>query len=270
MSKPIAIQVYSLRNEASADLEGVLKALSEYGYNGIEFAGLYGNKPEAVRELCEKYGLTPISAHVTYDEMLNSFDTVFADYATIGCKFMVIPSLPRNRIPGGDRFGETAENIKRFAAKAAEYGIRILYHNHDFEFDKVGNCYKFDLLYSALPAGVLDTEIDVCWVNVGGENPVDYLKKYAGRAPVVHIKDFFGERSEDMYDLIGVANTRPKRPGNFEFRPVGAGLQNIPAILEAADEAGATWYIVEQDQPSMGLTPMECAKKSAEYLLSLN
>ena len=72
-----------------------------------------------------------------------------------------------------------------------------------------------------------------------------------------------------MYDLIGVQNTRPKRPGNFEFRPVGSGIQDIPAILAAADEAGATWYIVEQDNPSMGLTPMECAKKSAEYLLSL-
>ena len=269
MSKPIAIQVYSLRNEAAADLEAVLKALHEYGYNGIELAGLYGNAPEVVRDLCAKYELTPISAHVTYDEMLERFDQVFADYATVGCKFMVLPSLSRSRIPGGDKFGETAENIKRFAAKAAEYGIRILYHNHDFEFDKVGNCYKFDLLYSALPAGVLDTEIDVCWVKVGGESPVDYLKKYAGRTPIVHIKDFYGEKSEDMYDLIGVQNTRPKRPGNFEFRPVGSGLQDIPAILAAADEAGATWYIVEQDNPSMGLTPLECAKKSAEYLLSL-
>ena len=269
MSKPIAIQVYSLRNEAKEDFEGVLKALHEYGYNGVELAGLYGNSPETVRDLCAKYDLTPISAHVTYDEMLNGGETVFADYATIGCKYMVLPSLSKDKLPGGDNFGVCAENITKFAATAAKYGIRILYHNHDFEFDKVGNCYKFDLLYSALPAGVLDTEIDTCWVKVGGESPTDYLKKYTGRAPIVHIKDFFGEKSEDMYDLIGVKNTRPKRPGNFEFRPVGCGLQDIPAILAAADEAGATWYIVEQDNPSMGLTPMECAKKSAEYLLSL-
>ena len=78
MSKPIAIQVYSLRNEAAADLEGVLKALHEYGYNGIELAGLYGNKPEVIRDLCAKYELTPISAHVTYDEMMDAID-IMAD-----------------------------------------------------------------------------------------------------------------------------------------------------------------------------------------------
>ena len=89
---------------------------------------------------------------------------------------MVLPSLSKDKLPGGDNFGVCAENITKFAATAAKYGIRILYHNHDFEFDKVGNCYKFDLLYSALPAGVLDTEIDTCWVKVGGESPTDYLK----------------------------------------------------------------------------------------------
>jgi len=85
---------------------------------------------------------------------------------------------------------------------------------------------------------------------------------------VVHLKDFFGEKSDDMYELIG-EETKPKRPGGFEFRPVGKGLQNFPSILEAADAAGAEWVVVEQDQPSMNLTPMECAKASVEYLRSI-
>ena len=268
MSKPIAIQVYSVRDAAEADLDSTLKSLKEYGYDGIELAGLYGNPPETVRDLCKKHGLTPISAHVSYKEMMADPDKLFSDYATIGCKYVAIPSLPTDRIPGGDNFEETVELIKTFSAAAKKNDIQLLYHNHDFEFETVGGEYKLDIMYKTIPAGVLDTELDTCWVNVGGAEPSEYVKKYSGRAPVVHLKDFFGEKSDDMYELIG-EETKPKRPGGFEFRPVGYGLQNFPSILEAAEAAGAKWVVVEQDKPSMGLTSMECAKKSIEYLRSI-
>ena len=268
MIKPIAIQVYSVRDAAEADFDATLKALKEFGYDGIELAGLYGNAPETVRDLCKKHGLNPISAHVSYKEMMADPDKLFSDYATIGCKYVAIPSLPTDRIPGGEKWDETASLIKTFSAAAEKNGIQLLYHNHDFEFETVGGEYKLDIMYKTIPAGVLDTELDTCWVNVGGEDPAEYVKKYAGRTPVVHLKDFFGEKSDDMYELIG-EETKPKRPGGFEFRPVGAGLQNFPAILDAADAAGAEWVVVEQDKPSMELTSMECAKKSIEYLRSI-
>ena len=86
---------------------------------------------------------------------------------------------------------------------------------------------------------------------------------------MVHLKDFYGEKSENMYELIGIKNDKPQRPSNFEFRPVGSGLQNFPAILEAAEKAGASWVVVEQDKPSMDLTPLECIQKSREYLRTL-
>ena len=72
-----------------------------------------------------------------------------------------------------------------------------------------------------------------------------------------------------MYELIGIEKKAPTRPANFEFRPVGSGKQDFPAILKAAEQAGATWVVVEQDNPSMGLTPMECAAKSRAYLKSI-
>jgi len=151
MSKPIAIQVYSIRNEASADLEGALKALKEFGYDGIELAGLYGNSPETVRDLCAKYGLCPISAHVSYKDMMADPDKIFADYATIGCKYVAIPSLPTDRIPGGEKFEETVELIKTFSAAAKKNGIQLLYHNHDFEFETVKGEYKLDVMYKLFP-----------------------------------------------------------------------------------------------------------------------
>ena len=164
---------------------------------------------------------------------------------------------------------EAVAKIAAIGEAAEKIGLQLLYHNHDFEFVKLDGKYMLDILYETVPAKYLATELDTCWVNVGGEEPAAYVRKYTGRAPVVHLKDFYGEKSDDMYELIGIKPTAPKRPSGFEFRPVGSGLQNIPAILEASVDAGALWVVVEQDNPSMGLTPVECATKSREYLKSV-
>ena len=105
----------------------------------------------------------------------------------------------------------------------------------------------------------------------GGEDPADFIRKYTGRAPVVHLKDFVGEKSAHMYELIGIkSESAGKQPEAFAFRPVGLGKQDFPAILTAAKEAGATWVVVEQDTPTMGLSELESAEKSIQYLKSLN
>ena len=143
----------------------------------------------------------------------------------------------------------------------------LQYHNHDFEFMKVDGEYGLDILYREIGPELLQTQLDTCWVNVGGENPSDYIRKYAGRIPTVHLKDFVGRKSENMYALIGLDEDKKKdTEGKFEFRPVGKGVQNIPSIVEAAIEGGAEWFIVEQDQPCCGWTPLECAAMSVQYL----
>ena len=269
MALPVAVQVYSVRDDASADLRATLEKIKAIGYDGVEFAGLYGYAPEDIKKMCEEIGLVPISAHVPYQDMVNDAEKVLSDYATIGCKFVAVPYLKEENRPGTDDFPNVIENIKKIGAVANKLGMTLLYHNHDFEFIKLDGKYALDILYDEVPADLLQTELDVCWVNVGGEVPADYIRKYAGRCPVVHLKDFHGEKSDDMYELIGIDNKAPKRPGNFEFRPVGSGLQDFPAILKAAEESGATWVVVEQDKASMGLTPMECVTKSREYLKNL-
>ena len=269
MSLPVAVQVYSVRDSASKDLRATLVAIKEMGYDGVEFAGLYGNSPAQIKAMCEEIGLVPVSAHVPYVDPVADAEGVLKQYAEIGCKFVAVPYLMPEHRPDSDQFPTVVENIGKIGKVAKALGIQLLYHNHDFEFMKLDGKYALEVLYDTVPADLLQTELDTCWVNVGGEEPAAYVRKFTDRAPVVHLKDFYGEKSEDMYELIGIEKKAPARPGNFEFRPVGSGLQDFPAILAAAEDAHAQWVVVEQDSPSMGLTPMECTKKSREYLKTL-
>ncbi len=266
---PVAIQVYSVRKDAGKNLYGTLKKIKEMGYDGVEFAGLYKHSPEEVREMCADIGLTPISAHVPYLDMIADPEKVLGDYAAIGCRFVAVPYLTEEYRPGTDRFPEVVENIKKLGAVAKKLGMQLVYHNHDFEFMKLNGKYALDILYADVSPELLETELDMCWVNVGGEDPAKYLAKYAGRSRILHLKDFNGEKSDDMYELIGIEKKAPVRPANFEFRPVGYGKQNFPEILKVAETAGVEWIVVEQDQPSMGKTPLECAAMSREYLRSI-
>jgi len=263
----IALQLYSVRDYAAADLFGVLEQVRAMGYTGVEFAGLYGYDPLAVKEKCAQLGLTPISAHVPLEELTEDLEGTLDCYEKLGCRYVAVPYLSEEYRPGTPGFEGVIESVRTVGAAANRRGMVLQYHNHDFEFVKIDGEYGLDRLYRLVGPELLQTQLDTCWVNVGGEDPVDYLKKYAGRIPTVHLKDFVGNRSAAVYQLIGIESEK-KTTTQFEYRPLGKGLQNIPAIVEAAVAGGAEWFIVEQDEPSMGLTSMECAAASAEYLLN--
>ena len=269
----IGLQLYSVRDALSANFEETLKKVSEMGYDGVEFAGLFGHSPEEVKALCAKYNLTPISAHVSLKEMNENPDT-FKDYAAIGCKYIAIPYLPAEDRADGDNFNSLFSRITEVCKKAKENGLVMLYHNHDFEFVKLEDgTYFLDKLYEEIPSDLLETEIDTCWVNVAGEDPSEYVKKYTGRAHVVHLKDFYkqGHKVEGMYELIGITPTEDAANAeSFGFRPIGHGMQNVPKIIEAAESAGAQWLIVEQDRPTPGKDPINEVTLSREYLKSIN
>lgn len=266
---PIALQLYSVRSDMAADFEGTLKKVKELGYDGVEFAGLYGHSATETKALCEKTGLTPISAHVPYAELLKGEET-FKTYAEIGCKYIVIPWIDAVYLAGGEKNAEFYENVKKFGELANKHGMKLCYHNHDFEFEKVDGEYKLDNLYASISPELLSTQLDTCWVNVGGENPAEFIRKYAGRVEIVHLKDFAGTKGGNMYALIGNdESNRSEASGSFEFRPVGSGLQDFPSILAAAKDVDAAWVVVEQDEPSMGKSRMECAQTSIDYLKSI-
>lgn len=270
---PVGLQLYSVRNELEKDFEGTLKKVAQMGYKGVEFAGLFDKTADEVKSLLEKYSLTPVSAHVPLAQMLEDMDEVIKTYSCIGCKYIAIPYVEEKYRPGSPDYSETLKIIENLGKKAAENGITLLYHNHDFEFTKVDGEYGLDIMYSTVPAKYLQTELDTCWVNVAGENPVAYIEKYNGRTPVIHLKDFVmagKEKPAKLYDLIGLDDdTEAASEEDFSFKPVGYGVQDIPAIIEAGKKSGAEWFIVEQDQPDKGNTEFTAAEKSISYLNSL-
>ena len=274
MKLPVAVQLYSVRDEMEKDFYGTIKAMKELGYDGVEFAGLFGEEPEKIKAFCEEIGIIPISAHVPYFDMLENPEEVLSDYAKIGCKYVAVPYLTEECRPGTDGFAATVEGIRKIGEAAKALGIQLLYHNHDFEFVKIGEEYALDVLYSTIPADLLQTEIDTCWVNVAGVNPAEYIEKYSGRAPVVHLKDFkkSGEKLGKLYDLIGIDDegAEQEEEDAFSFMPVGYGVQDMPAILASCENAGAQWVVVEQDSPAKDDTPMNSVKLSREYLKTLS
>lgn len=263
----IALQLYSVREDMKEDFLGTLKKVKEMGYKGVEFAGLFDYEASEVKKMCEEAGVVPISAHVPLDEFLTDLEGTVETYHEIGCKYVAIPYLTEEYRPGHDGFQIVIDTAKKIGEALKKYDMVLMYHNHDFEFVKLDGKYALDILYEEVRPELLQTELDTCWVNVGGENPVDYLNKYAGRCPVVHLKDFAGSKSENMYALIGIDEDEKKdTSGQFEFRALGKGVQKFPEIIDAAIAGNAEWFVVEQDCPSLGCSALECAKISVDYL----
>ncbi|MDR3147963.1 MAG: sugar phosphate isomerase/epimerase [Treponema sp.] len=270
---PVMLQLYNVRDELKTDFDGTLEQVAGIGYRYVELAlaMAFGKTAAETRASLDRVGLSAISAHVPYGDMIVDTDRVIGYHLEVGCRYIVIPFLgEEDRYPGSNY-----ANVKKGIARLGEYcnkkGATLLYHNHEFEFTDCNGKYALDDLYDSIPAGLLQTEIDVCWAKVGGVVPADYILKYSGRAPVVHLKDFDSSRGGQVkadYDLIGEAK-KARAAGAFPFRAVGHGVQDIPAIVKAAEKAGTAWLVVEQDLPSPGLTPIECAKQSLDYLNSL-
>lgn len=268
---PVGIQLYGLRDlleETPERFEEVMAQVKEMGYDGVEMAGLYGISPEKVRDILQKYQLTPVSAHVPLVDMIADPQKVADDYCTIGCRYIVIPYLPEEYRHLTDGYQEVLEHMKEIGKIMSERGLTLLYHNHDFEFVVLPDgSYGFDDIYQKVPADRLQAEPDTCWIEVAGENAVEYVKKYKGRCPIVHLKDYIKKGNpKNLYKLIGIEEEEEENEtGFFRFCPVGFGQQIWEPILEASLQAEAKWVVVEQDE-HYELPSLECARRSREYL----
>jgi pentose-5-phosphate-3-epimerase len=237
MAFSVALQIYSIRDFAEKDLKESLRKVKEMGYDGVEFAGLYGHAPAEVKCMVEELGLIPVSAHVSLDEMLADPDKVIGGYKEIGCKYIAVPYLNEDRRPGTDRFAQTIKDIEMLASVARKFGIQMLYHNHDFEFKKVDGEYGLDVLYQSVPSDLLQTEIDTCWVNVAGEDPADY----------VMLKIEVETRNlEDVAKVIATGKVNRIMLDNFSPEMIVNALSVIGGRYETEASGGINFENLEQ------------------------
>ncbi|MBR0086838.1 MAG: sugar phosphate isomerase/epimerase [Lachnospiraceae bacterium] len=270
---PVGIQVYGLRDlleNTPENFENVMTQIKEMGYDGVELAGLYGLEPLKVKEILDRVGLIPVSAHVAFAEMMESLDQIIADYSAIGVKFLVMPYMAEEYRPvNPEGFKSFLPLLNEVGAKIAAAGMTFLYHNHDFEFVKLPSGeYGYDKMFDSIPHANLQSELDTCWCDVATGQAPEFVEKYTDRIPVVHLKDYIKKgQPKNMYKLIGIDEEESADDDGsyFGFRPVGFGQMIWEPVLEASLKANAEWVVVEQDE-HYELDPLECARRSREYL----
>ena len=270
----VGVQLYSVRDKMEKDMEGTLRAVKAMGYDYVEFAGYFGRSAEEIRAMLDEIGLTCISVHQGLDFYEQGGETAVAYIKTLGARFSAIPWYEVSKLPGSPEWEATRDLFVRNGQLLRNGGIQMLYHNHDFEFVKIGEKYRHDIMMEEIDRELMMPEFDTCWVRYAGEDPCRYLLKYAGNVEIVHLKDFTCKRLADgpAYALIDASGkpieTEKKEDNEFRFRPLGQGMQDFPAILAAAEQAGTEYVIVEQDQ-TYEQDSLDAIRASREYLASL-
>ena len=240
-----SVQLYSIRLLCEKDLEQGLKAVSELGYDGVEFASLYDNSAETVKSWLIKYNLEVQGAHVAPELMFDEPEKTIEYHKAIGNTRIICPWYDIKTI---DDVMELVRKIKAVAPLYKAAGMKLYYHNHAHEFQKHEDKYFIDILAENTTADELSLEFDVYWVFRGGENPVDYLTKYADRIDIFHAKD--GTMDSDA--------------------PVGMGELDFPAIFETAKKIGAEWAVIESEADSSAEAQVEdikiCIENVKKYI----
>ncbi|SDZ64732.1 Sugar phosphate isomerase/epimerase [Evansella caseinilytica] len=242
---PVAVQMYTLREEAQQDFAGTLKKVAALGFQGVEFAG-YGDLPvKEVKRLLDDLGLQAAASHVPLADLENDLGKVIEEQKILGSQHIVVPYLLPDRrkeedyralIPFLERAGETCRRE----------GITLCYHNHDFELELLSDGRKaLEAIFDDTDADNVKTELDVYWLKKAGESPAEWLKRYQHRSPLVHLKDMTTD--EEQF-----------------FAELGTGGVDIESVLKLGEECGVQWWVVEQDMTRR--TPFESIEMSINYL----
>lgn len=241
----LGIQLWSVRDEANADFRAAVRELKKMGYEGVEIAGIDSLSYYEMADILKEEGMTAVSAHIGLDELEN--EEKLNGLKALGLNYIAFNGLGISP----EKLDWTRDYLTRIGKIAYDNGIYMLYHNHDYELIGNDGVIPLDTVYNAVVPEYLGAEIDVCWVKYAGIDPAEYVRKYKGRCPIVHLKDYNGGT----------------KGNDFSYKTVGSGVVDINGVIEAAKEADTEWLIVEQDNPEDGMTPMECAEKSAKFLL---
>lgn len=225
---PIALQMYTVRDDAQRDYAGTLRQVAGIGYAGVELAGRGSLSVRELRDVLDETGLRVCGSHIGLDQLENNLAQTIEENIALGNTRIVVPYLSDDRRRGAAGYRKTAETLNSLGDTLRTQGMTLAYHNHAFEFEPLeGGQLGMDILLDNTDPMLVKAEVDTYWVLVGGQDPVAFIQKHAGRIPLLHLKD------------------RDTTDGSFA--EVGTGDLPLDALIAAAPEVGAEWLIVEQD-----------------------
>lgn len=255
-TKTVGLQLYSLREQLPKDVRGTMAKVAEAGYKEVETFGyslngkFWGLDPKAFKNLLLEHGLTAPSGHYGMDKFLadgnqEDLKNYIEAANTVGGEYIVIPYLPDNLRKTADDWKKLAEKMSEAAVICKANGLKLGYHNHNFEFDKYGETTGYDILLKGTDPKAVQFELDLYWVVRSGNDPVKLFTDHPGRFPMWHVKD--------MDKANNTINTE-----------VGSGTIDFKKIYQSAKLAGLKHLIVEQE--NFSLDPYVSIKQSADYI----
>ncbi|GBC94923.1 Inosose dehydratase [bacterium HR16] len=224
---PIAVQLYSVRDDCAKDLPGTLAAIAKMGYEGVEFAGYYGYSAKDLRKLLDDNGLKCCGTHIGINTLLgDELHRTIEFNQILGNKFLIVPGLPGEYTSSRKAWLDTAKLFNEIAAKVKPYKMRVGYHNHTSEFKPLDGELPWDTFFGNTVKDVV-MQFDTGNAMHAGAKAADFLRKYPGRAATVHLKEY--------------SKSNPNAV-------LGEGDINWKEIFELCETIGKTeWYIVEQE-----------------------
>ncbi|HET6385490.1 MAG TPA: sugar phosphate isomerase/epimerase [Armatimonadota bacterium] len=241
---PIALQLYSIRQDCARDLPGCLTAVSKMGYDGVEFAGYYGRSAPELKQLLDDNGLKVAGTHIGLDTLLGSALEATVEFnRIIGNRFLIVPGVAEERRSSRAAWLKTAKTFNEVAERLKLYGMKTGYHNHGVEFKPMDGELPWETFFGNTTKDVV-MQLDIGNAMHGGAKPIPYLSRYPGRATTVHLKE---------YD--------PDNPNAL----IGEGTVKWDEVFSLCEGIAATeWYIVEQE--SYAYPPLECVDRCLQNL----
>lgn len=245
---PIALQLYSVRDDAKADLADVIRRVGAMGYDGVEFAGFHGHEAEAVRAMLDGAGLRCAGSHVQFSQFLpENIDAMMAAHRAIGCEFLIVPSLPTERRSTPEQCAETARELTTLTERVGREGFRLGFHCHAADIKPIdGERTAWDFLAAGTPKAFI-LQYDTANGMAGGADPLQPILDHPGRGITVHLKEY-------------------KKDGGHGKAAIGEGDVPFKQVCDACvKSAGTTWFVIEQEgHPT--LSAMDAAYQSLANL----
>jgi sugar phosphate isomerase/epimerase len=257
----IGVQLYTVRGEMKRDFEGSIARVAEIGYKEVEFAGYFDRSPAAVRAVLDRHGLTAPATHVDYKALSPElWSQVIETSQAIGHQYIVMPWVDEDLRKEPDAWKRIAETLNRAGRASQQAGIQLAYHNHWFEFIPANGKLPYDVLLEECEPRLVKMELDLCWIAVGGRDPLVYFERSPGRFPLVHVKDI------KKLPKVDASGKQDFGDSLQDITAVGGGLIDWKRIFAQADKAGIRHYFVEHDNPQ---APFDSIQASFVYLRHL-